>query len=128
MPSDEDVKDAEEVGNLNRPLSFDALPGEATNLAELDERRGASSTRSADTLTIDQVLKEINTPGGGAAIQAQRWYENDLSKKRVIELVTKAVLYRRRPDEKGWQRYAPVIREALTLRDHPLDCECRGCT
>ncbi len=106
-------------------MSFDAKPGE---LGELEaRRRGDSSDRSADTLTIDQVLKEINTPGGGAAIQAQRWYENDLSKERVIELVTKAVLYRLRPDEKNWKRYAPVVGEALALRDHPLGCECEGC-
>jgi len=76
------------------------------------------------TLTVGEVLEDINRPNTGAAIQAEHYRRGSISKENAVEWVTKAILVRRDLDTAGWERHAPAVEAALT---HPLGCDCLEC-
>lgn len=100
-----------------RPLSDDVKPGESKSLSEVAAQR-------EESLSVDQVLSEINERGTGAAINAANYRSGELGEESAIEYTTKAILHRRGGDMDCWQRHAPAVRAALT---HPLDCQCEEC-
>lgn len=100
-----------------RPLSDDVKPGESKTLSEVAAQR-------EESLSVDQVLSEINERGTGAAINAANYRNGELGEESAIEYTTKAILHRRGRGTDGWQHHAPAVRAALT---HPLDCQCAEC-
>lgn len=104
-----------------RPLSDQVEPGGSATLPELAARRGGTE----GTLTVSEVLSEINTPGTGAALNAANYHAGLYKREEnAMEQVAKAILHRHGRDVGGWQHHAPAVRAALT---HPLDCSCEEC-
>jgi hypothetical protein len=73
---------------------------------------------------VDEVLKEINHPGSGPAIQAGCYRRGEVTEANAVEWVTKAILVRRGMDTDDWERHTPAVEAALT---HALDCDCEEC-
>jgi hypothetical protein len=65
------------------------------------------------TLTVREVLEEINTPNTGAAIQAAFCLRGEITKENAIRWITCAVLHRRGESFEGWERHAPAAEAAF---------------
>jgi hypothetical protein len=108
MPSTNRIKDAQEVGNLNRPL-LDALePGASATAAGLAAGEQMRRPKSGPALALSSYLQKPN---------AER-----------LEWLTKAVLTAQGMDTAHWQACVAAVKAAAEdPTNHPLDCECEGC-
>src|SRR5829696_7447411 len=75
--------------------------------------RVESETVQRTTLTIGEVLEEINTPNTGAAIQAACYLRGELTRENAIRWITCAIVRRRGESFKGWERHAPAVEAAF---------------
>jgi hypothetical protein len=66
------------------------------------------------TLTVGEVVEELNVPNTGAAMQAELYRRHSITKENAIEWITKAILVRRGIDTSGWRGHAPAVESALT--------------
>jgi hypothetical protein len=82
------------------------------------------SSAPAVSLTVAEVLAEINRPQLGAAKNAELYRRGELSKDKAVEYVACAILHRRGESFQSWRQYAPAVEAALT---HPFDCDCQEC-
>jgi hypothetical protein len=66
------------------------------------------------TLTVGEVVEELNVPNTGAAMQAELYRRDSITKEHAIEWITKAILVRRGIDTSSWRGHAPAVESALT--------------
>src|SRR5215216_2142827 len=93
--------------------------------------RDKSDERSSSfaPLTVSEALAEVGGWGTGARRNAELYHRGELSEEKAVEYVTCAILARRGASFAGWRRYAPAVREALSLCIHELDPKaCNVCS
>ena len=104
-PSEGGVKDAEDVGNLNRPLSHAVEPSSSATAAGLAASEQMRRAKSGPALALSSYLQKPN---------AER-----------LEWLTKAVLTAQGMDTAHWQACAAAVKAAAEdPTNHPLGCEC----
>jgi hypothetical protein len=111
-PSANGLKDAGEVGNLNRLLSDDLEHGRSAMLSELSIRRDAGA--------------QMRRSKSGPALALKAYLEKPNDQR--LEWLAKAVLRELGRDTAGWEAHAAAVKEAAgDSLNHPLDCECEAC-
>ena len=110
---------------LNKRDLQDVQPNGQTGLLSAGEHleRAAEKTEGRLLLT-DEILREINRSGSGAAKQANLYRRGEITKNNAVEWITKAILQHKGADTTGWQASAPAVEAALT---HPISCACEWC-
>jgi len=111
MPSEGGIKDATDVGNLNRPLSDGVEPGSSAMLTDLVLEAAGEQMRRAKSGPALALKAYLEKPGG------QR-----------LEWLAKAVLTALGRDTAGWEAHVAAVKAAAEdPTNHPLDCECEAC-
>ena len=110
----------ERAGDSKVRTDEQRFPRDKSDISDRSLVRVASRKPRHATLTVGEVLEEINTPNTGAAIQAEHYRRGSITKENAIVWITKAILVRRAKDTSDWRRLAPAVEAALT---QPLDCE-----
>jgi len=114
-----DVKEADEVYTLNRPLSEDLRPGQSATLPDLAARR-------AEMLSADVIGAETRRSKSGPALALGTYLEKPSDER--LEWLTKAVLRELGRDTAGWKAHAAAVKEAAEeSSNHPPDCGCEEC-
>ena len=84
-----------------------------SDISDRSPVRVESETVQRTTLTIGEVLEEINTPNTGAAIQAACYRRGEITKENAMRWITCAIMHRRGESFEGWEVHVPAVEAAF---------------
>ena len=98
--------------------------GQAALLSSGEHLERAAEEANGRLLLTDEILREINRSGSGAAKQAELYRRGEITETNAVEWIAKAILRHKGANSDSWQASAPAVGDALT---HPISCACEWC-